>query len=719
MQASDTATAAAILRSARVAGRTVLDEHESKRFLACFGIPVCREALAAGPDAAVQEAEKLGFPVVLKACGSALAHKTEAAAVALDLRDAAEVMAAGRRLSAIPGADSLLVQELVPGSREVICGITQKPGFGPCVVFGIGGVLAEALHDIALRLAPLTYQDAAEMIDQIRLGKILGPFRGSPPADRDALCRILVTLGEIAERHPDISQLDINPFKVRPDGSLVAVDALVVLGAEDGHPALRAASPKAEGGDLRPFFAPASVAVIGASTTRGKPGHEVIRNIQANGYPGRLFLVNPQATEILGLPVYPSVAALPETPELAVILVPAHLCPQVLAECVARGTRHAVISAGGFAEYDARGGEIQRDLERIIASSGIRVLGPNTAGHTSTPHHFTSGFFPLGRIRPGTVSYITQTGNFCTHTMKRILTTEHFGVARVMGLGNAIDIDECDVLEYLADDPETRAIVMYLESLHRPRRFLDLARGLRGHKPVVLLKSGSSEGGTQAAVAHTAAMAAEDVVVDGLLRQAGVVRLTDYSQLITAGKVLSSVPLPRGNRVGFLAPSGAMLVTLTDLCGRLGLAVPPPEERTIRRLEEISPPLIRMRNPVDIWASASVRGPEFAYREGMRALLDDPNIDAVIPVLLLTGDTGIPSSYDFILELAAAHPDKPILVSFSGEKRYVDECREYLEPRGVPTFLEIEEPFEALEILVRCSRAGAAGAARAGNALPG
>jgi len=207
--------------------------------------------------------------------------------------------------------------------------------------------------------------------------------------------------------------------------------------------------------------------------------------------------------------------------------------------------------------------------------------------------------------------------------------------------------------------------------------------------------------------------------VDGLLRQAGVVRLTDYSQLITAGKVLSSVPLPRGNRVGFLAPSGAMLVTLTDLCGRLGLAVPPPEERTIRRLEEISPPLIRMRKPVDIWASASVRGPEFAYREGMRALLDDPNIDAVIPVLLLTGDTGIPSSYDFILELAAAHPDKPILVSFSGEKRYVDECREYLEPRGVPTFLEIEEPFEALEILVRCSRAGAAGAARAGNALPG
>jgi acetate---CoA ligase (ADP-forming) subunit alpha len=192
-------------------------------------------------------------------------------------------------------------------------------------------------------------------------------------------------------------------------------------------------------------------------------------------------------------------------------------------------------------------------------------------------------------------------------------------------------------------------------------------------------------------------------VVQGMLRQAGAVRIAEYGHLIMAGKALSMAPLPRGNRVGFLAPSGAMLVTLTDLCGRLGLEVPAPAERTIRRLEEISPPLIRMRNPVDIWASAYARGVEFAYREGMRALLEDPGIDAVVPIFLLSGDTGIPP-YDFVLDLAAEFPDKPIMVSFSGEKRYVDECREFLEPRGIPTFLEIEEPFEALDILVRCAR---------------
>jgi acyl-CoA synthetase (NDP forming) len=698
----DSQTADAIISACRVRGHRTLDEHTSKQFLACFGIPVCREVIAAGPEQAARAATGLGFPVVAKACGPSLAHKTEASAVALDLRSAEEVWEVGSRLRTIAGAESLLVQELVPGNRELLCGSTRKPGFGPCVVFGIGGVLTEAIDDVSLRLAPLTADDAAEMVNQIRLGALLGPFRGALAVDRAALGRILVTLGEIACRFPGIAQIDINPLKVRPDGSLVAVDALVVLQEEGAEPAPVAEPPRLAA-DLRPFFEPASVAIIGASITRGKPGHELIRNILANGYEGRLYLVNPQAKEILGLPVYPSVHDLPETPDLAVIIVPASACPQALADCVARGTRHAVVSAGGFAEFDSGGADIQRELERIIAESEVRVLGPNTAGHTSTPHRFTSGFFPLGHIRPGTVSYITQTGNFCTHTMKRILTTESFGVARVMGLGNAIDIDECDALEYMATDPATTAVVMYLESIQRPRRFLKLAQEVRGLKPLVLLKSGSSEAGSQAAIAHTAALAAEDRVVDALVRQAGIVRLTEYTQLVTAGKALSMAPLPRGNNVGFLAPSGAMLVTLTDLCGRLGLTVPPPEPRTIRRLEEISPPLIRMRNPVDIWAAASVRGVEFAYREGMKALLEDPNIDAVVPILLLTGDTGVPS-YQFVVDLAQAFPNKPVMVSFSGEKRYVDECREFLEPRGVATFLEIEEPFEALSILARCAQ---------------
>lgn len=455
---------------------------------------------------------------------------------------------------------------------------------------------------------------------------------------------------------------------------------------------------------LSPFFEPESVAVIGASSIPGKPGHTVIQNILANGFAGKLSLVNPKGGEILGIPVLPSIASLPAGTDLAIIILPAEATPQALQDCAAKGIRHIVLSAGGFAEVDEPRAQIQQELIEIIRQAGIRVLGPNTSGHISTPCSFTSTFFPLGKVRRGRVSYIAQTGNFATHTMKYILTSEHFGVARVIGLGNKVDIDESEALEYLADDPETAAIVMYLESLKRPRRLLEIAREVTRIKPVVMLKSGSTEAGKHAAVAHTAAMAAEDRLVDSLLRQAGIVRIWEYTHLVLAGKALSMVPLPKGNRVSFLAPSGAMLVVLADLCTRLGLVVPELGPEALQRIRDISPPYIRMRNPVDIWGAVALMGIEAGYREGMEAVFRDPNIDAVVPVLMLAEETGIPS-FDFLIELARKYPDKPLLVTYSGEMRYMEECKRILEPAGVPTFPEIEQPFEVLSILARCRMA--------------
>lgn len=457
-------------------------------------------------------------------------------------------------------------------------------------------------------------------------------------------------------------------------------------------------------GKFAGFFEPQSVAVIGASGTPHKPGNDVIKNILANGYEGKLFLVNPKGGEILGLPVHTSIGSLPQGIDLAIVLLSAKDTPGALRECAGRGIRHAVLSAGGFAEVDEGGARIQEEIAQVLKDTGIRALGPNTSGHTSTPHRFTSTFFPLGKIRPGKVSYVAQTGNFATHTMKHILTAEHFGVSRVIGLGNKIDIDESEALEYLGDDLETTAIVMYLESIKRPRRFLEVAREVTRLKPVVVLKSGSTKAGRHAAVAHTAAMAAEDRLIDGLLRQAGVVRIWEYTHLILAGKALSMVALPKGNRVSFLAPSGAMLVTLSDLCVRLGIEVPDFAPETLHRIEEISPPFIRMRNPVDIWAAASVKGVEFGYREGMDAVFKDPRIDAVVAILMLTEDTGIPD-FGFLVELAGKYPEKPLFVSFSGDQRFEEECKAFVEPRGVPTFPEIEQPFETLSILSRCARA--------------
>jgi acyl-CoA synthetase (NDP forming) len=458
-------------------------------------------------------------------------------------------------------------------------------------------------------------------------------------------------------------------------------------------------------GNLEKFFEPKSVVVIGASSVPRKPGNDVIRNILANGYSGKLYLVNPKGEEIMGMKVHPSIRDLPEGIDLAIIILPASANPQAVRECAARGIQAIVLAAGGFSEVDEKGEELQEALIKAVRETGVRVIGPNTSGHTSTPHNFTSTFFPLGKIPRGNISYIAQTGNFATHTMRYIITGENFGVARVVGFGNKVDVEESEVLEYYAEDPETKAIFMYLESFKRPKRFFEIAREVTRKKPVVLLKGGSTSEGARAAVAHTAAMAAEDRVIDGALRQAGIVRVYKYSHLFLAAKALACMPLPLGNRVSFSAPSGAMLVVLTDLCRKFwNLEVPNVEERTRQRLQEISPPYIRMRNPVDIWPAAYLQGVEAAYREGTEAVLKDPNIDAVVPILLITDDTGVPS-LDFIVELARKYPEKPIYVTFSGEKKHMEAAKAFLEPKGVPTFPLIEEPFEVLSILARCRQA--------------
>ncbi len=640
--------------------------------------------------------------MALKACAATAQHKTEKGLIELGIKDAVELKGAYDRLA--PKArdldGELLVQEMVAGSRELVAGLNRDELFGPCVMFGLGGIFTEVMGDVAFRVAPLSQEDAREMTTEIKGSKILGAIRGLEPVRIDQLSHCLQQLGQIGLDHPAVREIDINPLIIRK-GYPVAVDALIVL----QEPQTPATDMKTVTGNLKKFFEPQSVAVIGASGTPHKAGNDVIQNILANEFEGRLYLVNPKGGEILGHRVYPSIQDLPESIDQAIIILPATATPQAIRDCAAKGAQTVVLAAGGFAEVDRQGEELQQETIQAIQDTGVRAIGPNTSGHTSTPHKFTSSFFPLGKIPRGKVSYIAQTGNFATHTMRYIMTGEHFGVARVLGMGNKLDVEESEVLEYYGRDPETQAIFIYLESFKRPRRFMEVAREVTHVKPVVLLKGGATAEGSRAAVAHTAALASDDRIIEGALRQAGVVRVYKYSDLILAAKAISAMPLPQGNRVSLLAPSGAMLVCMTDLCHRYwGLEVPAIEEKTRRYLQDISPPFIRMRNPVDIWPAATVSGVEFAYREGTEAVLKDANIDAVVMVLMITDETGVPP-LDFIPELAQRYPEKPLYVAFTGQKNHMDAAKAYLEPRGVPTFPLIEQPFEVLSILARCRQA--------------
>jgi acyl-CoA synthetase (NDP forming) len=695
--------AASIIAQALAAQQRTLSEFDSKRLLAAYGIPTTREVLVDSLAEAEAAATQIGYPVVLKACSATVAHKTEHGLIELGISQDSDLKKAFNRLApkAKESGGRVLVQESVSGSRELVMGLIRDAQLGPCVMFGLGGIFTEVLQDVAFRVAPLSSGDALAMTQQIKGSKLLESIRGMEAVDLTELCGYLVQLGKIGLDHPAIQALDINPLIVRR-GRPVAVDALVVL--QEAKPQIQEV-PATRPASLKPFFEPSRVVVVGASQTPHKPGNDVIQNILANDYQGELYLVNPKGGEILGHKVHRSIQELPDGIDQAIIILPAAATPQTIRDCAAKGIKAIVLAASGFAEVDEQGEALQAETIRAIRETGVRVMGPNTSGHTSTPHKFTSSFFPLGKITRGNVSYLAQTGNFATHTMRYIITGENFGVARVVGMGNKLDLEESEVLEYYGNDPETKAIFMYLESFKHPRRFLEVASRVTRHKPVILLKGGATQEGARAAVAHTAALGSDDRIIDGALQQAGVVRVVQYSHLILAAKALAAMPLPQNNRVSFMAPSGAMLVCMTDYCQRhVGLRVPDIEESTRRRLQEISPAYIRMRNPVDIWPAATVSGVDFAYGEAAIAVMKDPNIDAVVMILMLTDETGVPP-LDFIVDVARRFPEKPLYVTFSAQKKHMDAAKAFLEPRGVPTFPLIEEPFEVLSILARCRRA--------------
>ena len=455
---------------------------------------------------------------------------------------------------------------------------------------------------------------------------------------------------------------------------------------------------------MEKFFAPVSVAVIGASATPGKPGNVVIRNIVANGFGGKIYLVNPRGGEIEGLKVHKSIEELPDGIDQAIVTLPARAAPGTIRALGAKGIGAVVLAASGFAEVDHVGAELQAELNAAIAAAGVRVFGPNTTGHVSVPGKFTSSFFPLGKVPGGSVSYITQTGNFSGISLRHIMSAENYGVCRIAGLGNKADLDESDMLDYLGNDEQTESIFLYLESIKDPKRFLRIARRVSRDKPVVMLKGGASVEGARAAVAHTGSLAGDGRVIDGALEQAGVTRIHKYSQLFHVAKALAAMPLPAGNRISFLSPSGAFTVCMTDFARANGLEVPDIAEKTRRRLQKISPAFIRMRNPVDIFGAVGIHGFESAYGEAMDAVLADSNIDAVVAILMLTDETGVPD-YDFITDLAAKYPAKPIYATFMGQHELNVAAKAYLEPRGIPAYMGVEEPFEVLGVLARCRAA--------------
>jgi acetyl coenzyme A synthetase (ADP forming)-like protein len=385
---------------------------------------------------------------------------------------------------------------------------------------------------------------------------------------------------------------------------------------------------------LRPFFYPSRVAVVGASRSPTNIGTRVLNAITSAGFRGPVYPVNPKADVVGSLKAYPSLRELPEVPDLVVVAVPVGAVDKVIDDCAGRGVRAAIVISAGFAEVGAEGRKRQQQLLEKIRGYGMRMVGPNCLGLLNTdPEVRLNASFAPDFPAVGNVAFASQSGALGLAVIK-LAQQRNLGLSSFVSVGNKADISGNDLLQYWEEEERTKVILLYLESFGNPRRFARIAKRVSRRKPIVAVKAGRTGAGRRAAGSHTAALAADDVAVDALFHQTGVIRAETLGDMFDLALTLSSQPLPRGRRVAILTNAGGFGILCADACESNGLVVQQLSAQTTQRLREFLPPAASLGNPVDMIASASADD----FRRAVEILLCAEEVDALI---ILTIDVGL------------------------------------------------------------------------------
>lgn len=454
--------------------------------------------------------------------------------------------------------------------------------------------------------------------------------------------------------------------------------------------------------NLKPFFEPGSVAIIGASRTPGKGGYNIAENLLRLGYEGRIYPINPEAKKILGLPAYPDLKHTPETPELALIVLPPSVVLTALEECVDRGVKAIIIESAGFGEMDEAGARVENKIAQIARQAGVRVMGPNSVGTINPSAHFDTSlgrlnkiFLPNADIEPGSVGFFGQTGLF-TGVFLPLINSE-LGISKIACLGNKCDVDESDLLEYLGDDRQTRVIAMYLESIKDGRRFLKLSRRIVKEKPIIILKSAITESGARVSATHTGSIAGEDRVYDAAFKQSGIIRVDSFEQLWDVTRAFIYSSLPKGNRVAIINLAGSGCVTTVDACVRNGLKIAELTPATTAKIKTVYPGWWQVRSPIDVWTAVETSGFEATYTTITRAALEDEGVDAIVVIMGAidwTPGKDVPSLFKDIKE---EFPDKSFLaVNPLGDRKIYQRMCQGFQSLGIPTYTSAEDAIVAL-----------------------
>jgi len=449
---------------------------------------------------------------------------------------------------------------------------------------------------------------------------------------------------------------------------------------------------------MEAMFNPGSVAVIGASDNPGKLGSHVMKSLTQGRYPGRIYPINPGKNEILGIKAYPSLFQVPDTLDLAIIVLPSEQVPSIIKECQEKGVRGIVLITAGFKEIeDKRGETLQKEITELAHQSGIKIIGPNTFGIVNLHLPLNASFTPeFSLVDKGGISFVSQSGGM-SHLMAFLSIQNKVGLSKIIGLGNRCNVDFSETVEYLIRDSQTKVIAMYLEGIDHPKRLMEVAERGNREKPILAYKVGRSSTSDKASQFHTGSLAGKHEIYEGAFKQAGILMVGSSEELLDAAKALTMCPLPEGNRVAVLSGQAGPGMAACDICEMEGLIIPPFSAETQKRVEELLPPLAIRTNPVDMGPAWYDSG---AAKGIVKTVLEDKKIDAVILCIMFASANR--SAVEVLTHLLLERrTNKPVLCCFSSPAGIWDDEIKQLEGSGIPNYPTPERAAKVLSNLYR------------------
>ncbi len=655
-----------------------------------FGFEAPRSKLATSADEAATAALEMGFPVALKIVSPDVLHKTDVGGVMLNLESPDTVRQAFERILALVRAahpqakiEGIEIQEMVYGGVEIIIGLLDDRQFGPVIMFGLGGVFTEIMQDVSFRVLPIQRADASQMIREIQGYPILQGYRGQPPVSEEMLIDLLMRASHMGiDLAGKFESIDFNPILVWGDQHRL-LDFKIVEHPQ-AQPAPLVPSPNIE--HLQNFFMAQSVALIGASATPGKIGNAVLDSLLNYEYQGKVYPINPTRDEIMGAKTYPSLEDIPGPVDLVVVTVDLRLVPDVIKECAAKGIHNLVIISGGGKELGGERSELEADIRRLARGHDVRVIGPNCIGVFDGETRLDTFFQVQERmLRPGAgpIAVLTQSGTIGAAFLEDTIAA---GVSKFVSYGNRTDVDEADLLAYLASDPQTELVAIYVEGLEEGRKFLDVAKEVTRKKPVVVFKVGRTERAARASISHTGFFGGSYSVVQGAFKQAGLIAVDSYEELVATAKALAMQPPAKGPRVAMISNGAGTMVQGIDLLKSYDLEIPELSPESLRKLADVYPSFYVVQNPIDVTGSATSTD----YEVGIEVCMQDPQVDIVMPWFVFQ-DT--PLAEDIVQKLGRLTRTyhKPILVGAIGGGPFTIKMSQAIEAEGVPVFHSVRE----------------------------